>query len=136
VVDEEVLVPEVEEVLVPEVEEALVPEVEELEDVLDPNEHAVDPLGPVVPVDPDGPVGPDPPELGGVDAVAAEALANAPTAQPATISFATRTVCSLSQACGVSCRAGAERARASHGFTVRFAPGTGSPAPRIRQSAD
>jgi hypothetical protein len=91
----------VDEPLVLEVDEPLVPE-----ELLDPDEfpHAVDPVGAV------GPLGPDPPELGGVDALAAEALANAPTAQPATISFATRTVCSLSQACGVSCRAGAERA--------------------------
>jgi hypothetical protein len=110
---------EVDELLVLEV----VVELLVLEVVVDPNEfpHAVDPLGPV------GPLGPDPPELGGVDAVAAEALANAPTAQPHTISFATRTVRSLSQACGVSCRAGAERACASHGFTVRFAPGNWVP---------
>lgn len=34
---------------------------------------------------------------------------------------------SLSSACGVSCRAGAERARASRGFTAKLAPGSWFP---------
>src|SRR5581483_5107833 len=54
------------------------------------------------------------------------AAASASTARIGSVSFAGRKF-SLSSAGGVSCRAGAERDRASRGFTARFAPGTMGP---------